>query len=225
IDIFQEPFFRSLNLKIFNYKMVVALLLFYLGKKIIYQHLDRDSRSIEVKKVIEILILAGPIIPCYHSESSGIPLKASIDHSIFKVYFLDVGLMNYLHELSWMELESIFEKGFLTKGLIAEQFIAQHLAFLGEGKKPPELLYWLRDKSIQKAEVDFVLGLHQKIIPVEVKAEKGGRLKSLQIFSNEKNSFEAIKFSKEWFYQEQIGRDDGSKLLVNNRPLYSVEAV
>ena len=196
-----------------------------LGKKIIFQHLDRESKSIENKKAFEILVKAGVILPAYHTDASGIPLKASIDHTISKAYFLDTGLVNHVHELSWNSFNELFDGELSTKGLLAEQFIAQHLAFPIDGSSPPELLFWLRDKSNQKAEVDFILQREMTIVPIEVKSQKGGHLKSLIYFSKEKNISEAIKFSKEFVGLETLDVGEGKTLKVRNFPLYAVESI
>jgi hypothetical protein len=43
--------------------------------------------------------------------------------------------------------------------------------------------------------VDFLVQLGSGILPVEVKAGKTGRLKSLQLFLTEKNSHAALRFN------------------------------
>ena len=77
---------------------------------------------------------------------------------------------------------------------MAEQFIAQHLAFLGKNNVSPSLTYWLREKRSSNAEVDFVTQLDQSIVPVEVKAGKSGSLKSLLQFVSQKKIKTAVRF-------------------------------
>lgn len=170
------------------------------GRKIVYQKLDQESQSREIKKSLELLCDAKLLYQTFHTDCNGIPLHASIDYSIFKIYFLDIGLLNYLHKLEWDVLENDFKQNLVTKGQIMEQFVAQHLAFINGCMETPELLYWLRDKHIQKAEIDFVINLvsaknKSEIIPIEVKSESDGRLKSMQYFIQEKQSAIAVKLS------------------------------
>jgi hypothetical protein len=49
---------------------------------------------------------------------------------------------------------------------------------------PPfsELNFWAREKSQSQAEVDFVLPFHDRLIPIEVKSGKSGKLRSLHSF-------------------------------------------
>jgi predicted AAA+ superfamily ATPase len=196
----------------------------YLGKKLIYQHLDRDSRSAEVKACVDLLIRAGLIIPCYHTDAE-IPAMASRDTSVLKPYFLDIGLVNYAHQMSWDELEVLFSKGFTTKGYLAEQFVAQHFAFSSEGRNEPSLLYWLRDKSSLRAEIDFILQKNGQILPVEVKAETGGKLRSLKLFCNKKKIYNAIKISKEPPNLVQLPVTSDHVVALENVPLYAIEKI
>lgn len=204
---------------------VFKQLSFHLGKKLIYQHLDRESKSIEVKKCIELFIKANIIVPVYHSDANGIPLRSQIDTNVFKIYFLDIGLVNCLHEFSWDGFNKIFDETFSTKGFLAEQFTAQHLAYHLNRKVLPELMYWLRDKNINKAEVDFLTSAHGEIFPLEVKSQSGGKLKSLKVFAEEKNCFKSFKLSKNWFEKETLKMSDGRNLEVESWPLYAIEGL
>lgn len=198
---------------------------FHLGKKLIYQHLDRESKSIEIKKCIELFIRANIILPAYHSDASSIPLHSQIDLSILKIYFLDIGLVNCAYQFSWDGFNKVFDEAFTTKGFLAEQFIAQHLGYQVNNKIAPELIYWLRDKNINKAEIDFLINFDQEIIPIEVKSQYGGKLKSLKVFAEEKNNLKAIKLSKEWFEKETLKISNERKLEIDSWPLYAIEGL
>jgi predicted AAA+ superfamily ATPase len=202
---------------------VFKQLAFHLGKKLIYQHLDRDSKSIEVKKCIELFIKANIIVPVYHSDASSVPLKSQMDTNIFKIYFLDIGLVNCLHEFSWDGFNKVFDEAFSTKGFLAEQFIAQHLAYHFNKRSTPELMYWLRDKNINKAEIDFLVSSNEEIFPLEVKSQSGGKLKSLKVFAEEKNYLKSFKFSKDWFNKEFLKISNDRNLEVDAWPLYAIE--
>ncbi len=198
---------------------------FHLGTKLIYQHLDRESKSIEIKKCIELFIKANIIVPTYHSDANGMPLKSQIDSTVFKIFFLDIGLVNCLHEFSWDGFNRIFDETFSTKGFLAEQFVAQHLAYYLNKRVPPELMYWLRDKNTKKAEIDFLISVKGEIFPIEVKSQNGGKLKSLKVFAEEKNCLNAIKLSKDWFEKETLKISERRSLEVDSWPLYAVEGL
>ena len=77
---------------------------------------------------------------------------------------------------------------------MAEQFIAQHLAYRQEGLEPPHLFYWLRQNKSANAEVDFVTSIGKTIVPIEVKAGKSGAMKSLLQFVVDKQATRACRF-------------------------------
>lgn len=199
----------------------------HLGKKVIYQHIDSHSKSRETRRVIELLIDAKVLLSCTHSESNSVPLKGEEDNSIQKLYFLDIGLLNSITRIDFEMIEQIFEENFNTKGVIAEQFVAQHLAY-SNPSSPPQLFYWLRDKGINKGEVDFIIENKNSVIPVEVKSAKPGHLKSLHYFSKEKSKGLAVKLSLQPYnaqtYDYKIIDGHGSLTLIE-LPLYAVEQI
>ena len=102
--------------------------------------------------------------------------------------------MNSMCGIQWISPNDLKTKDFINKGRVAEQFIAQHIAFLGKSNKRPSLTYWLREGRSSNAEVDFILQLGRFIVPVEVKAGKSGSLKSLLQFVHLKEISAAIRF-------------------------------
>jgi hypothetical protein len=58
---------------------------------------------------------------------------------------------------------------------LAEQFVSQQLV----SHYGSELYYWAREEGSASAEVDFVIAKAGEIIPIEVKAGKNTKIKSL----------------------------------------------
>jgi predicted AAA+ superfamily ATPase len=174
---------------------VFSTVALHVGQKTIFQKLDSESKSRDTKKIIELLIDAKVLLSCHHSNSNSTPLMGESDETILKLYFLDIGLLNALIDLDLSILDSEFKNNFSLKGFLAEQFIAQHLAYVAGTAKVPSLFYWLKDKGSQKGEVDFILEQKQKIFPVEVKASAIGHLKSLYYFMKEKKRLTGVRFS------------------------------
>lgn len=165
---------------------VLDRIAFEIGKKVLFSRLS-PAKSSYVKSAVDILENVFLLQKVYHSHATGIPLRQSEDPSTFKTYFLDVGLYNCLLDIQWQDIAGLDYDHLISKGAMAEQFIAQHL-YLGPGRDlKPRLHYWLRDKTSENAEVDFVIARHNKIIPVEVKSGKPGRIKSLLRFMAEKS--------------------------------------
>jgi len=210
-----------------NYKRLERIFLqaaLQIGEKIILQNLDRESKAHSIREAIELLIDAMIILPTYHSECSGLPLNAGTDYSISKLFFLDVGLMNAISRLDY---DSIGQN-FLTKGKVAEQFVAQHLQSFNGKHIAPELRYWLRDKAKRNAEVDFVIQKQNKIMPIEVKAEEGGKMKSLLYFCQEKKCQQAILlnslFESHKTIKAKINEND-VEIQIHSLPLYLTESL
>ncbi|MEN8245921.1 MAG: ATP-binding protein [Thermodesulfobacteriota bacterium] len=164
------------------------------GDKVKYSKIAREDKAKNLKHAIELLTMARLLLPAFHSNSSGIPLKTGINPKIYKLYFIDIGLLNYLNGLEWAHIAELDERTLLNEGVIAEQFIAQHLAYRFEGLEPPDLFYWLREGKTGNAEVDFVTSSGKIIIPIEVKAGKSGSIKSLQQFAIDKKANLACRF-------------------------------
>ena len=62
-------------------------------KKFVYSEVGGGYSSHEVKKALEMLILAGILIPVTHTSASGIPLGSETDNAYRKMLLLDSGLM------------------------------------------------------------------------------------------------------------------------------------
>lgn len=178
------------------------------------------------KKMIELLVDAKILVKCHHTNANAIPLAAETDLNIFKLYFLDIGLINALMNLDLDIIDQEFKNHFATKGFLAEQFVSQHLAYIYGHQKTPELFYWLRDKDTQKGEIDFLIQVKNKIFPIEVKSSHGTHLKSLLYFSQEKESETGFKISLAKFSKETIQfkiKDKSVKLNLINVPLFAIE--
>lgn len=164
------------------------------GDRIKYVRIDAHEQARNLRNALDLLAKAQVVMKAFHSDASGIPVRASIDHRKFKTYFMDCGLMNSMCGIQWISPNDLKTKDFINKGRVAEQFISQHIAFLGKSNKRPSLTYWLREGRSSNAEVDFILQLGRFIVPVEVKAGKSGSLKSLLQFVHLKEISAAIRF-------------------------------
>ena len=165
-----------------------------IGTKVKYSNISSHDQSATIKKDLDLLCMARVISKVVHSHCSGIPPQADIEEKIYKLLFLDVGLMNSICGLNWQVLSQYDELKLINEGAIAEQFIGQHLQTLLNNTSNRELNYWLREGRSSNAELDYVIALNGQIIPIEVKAGATGSLKSLHQFMGEKQSPVAVRF-------------------------------
>ena len=104
---------------------------------------------------------AGAALPCYNVKAPELPLALNEQHSLFKLYPCDVGLLGSMLERS-VQFDLVQGDAGVNNGALLETFAAQELAANGY-----QLRYF--DKS-KYGEVDFVLPSEKKALPVEIKA-------------------------------------------------------
>lgn len=161
------------------------------NKKFIYKVVKEGARAREYEDALQWLVNANLISKIYRSSAPRIPIVSYDDLSAFKIYLVDVGLLNRLSFLS----PSAFGEGnrLFTefKGALTENYVLQSL--IPQFEVTPR--YW----SDNKYEVDFIIQNENEIIPVEVKAEKNIKSKSLQKFKeNYSNEIKLrVRFSLE----------------------------
>jgi len=162
------------------------------GDKIKFSKLLPDARAAKAKYLLDLLFKSQVALKVSHAAGNGVPFEE--DSKVFKSYLLDCGLLGNLNELQELPTERMLELIFTNEGRLAEQFIAQHLIGLKPLGQRPTLNYWLREGKKNNAEVDFLISIAGRIVPIEVKAGETGRLRSLLQFAQEKDSKVAVRF-------------------------------
>ena len=104
---------------------------------------------------------AGVALPCYNVRAPELPLALNEQHSLFKLYPCDVGLLGSMLERP-VQFDLVQGDAGVNNGALLETLAAQELAANG---------YSLRyfDKS-KYGEVDFVLPGETRAVPVEIKS-------------------------------------------------------
>jgi predicted AAA+ superfamily ATPase len=167
------------------------------GRKFMYSQIDRDERSRDLSEALHLLCLARVAHRVRHTAANGLPLAAESDDRLFKVLFLDVGLLCRSLGLGVAEIERPEDVLLVNQGAVCEQFVGQHLAFSGVGYEDPDLYYWTRCERNSNAEVDYVMAVGPEVVPVEVKAGKTGTLKSIHLFVREKDRAFALRLNSD----------------------------
>lgn len=195
----------------------------HIGQKIKYSEIDSELQSKSLRAALELLEKASVIRRIYHSDASGIPLTLGKSEKIFKVLFLDIGLVNYFLNFSYKEILSVYQNSsqdvhLLHKGLISEQFVGQELLSMDPFENR-DLYYWLRDGRQNKAEVDYILQRGLSILPIEVKFGKTGSIRSLLQFVKEKKSVQAVKLTLSP-PEKELRKQDDVEFSLFSIPLY-----
>ncbi len=175
-----------------------------ISKQFKYSKIDPHMRSRELKAALDLLQWAGIIHPVFSSSCSGIPLSMQIKRNRFKMLFLDIGLMQCALQINPKVVlsEDLLQ---IHEGALAEQFVGQELLAYADFFREEKLFFWEREKPGSDAEVDYVITVDSLIVPIEVKAGKTGRLKSLRQFMEEKKSPLGIRISEApYSFKDQI---------------------
>jgi predicted AAA+ superfamily ATPase len=155
------------------------------GEMTKYSKINPDVQSKFLKEAIHCLEMAGVVNRVYATKAGGIPLAGLLNFQKYKLFFLDVGL---LAAQSGLSAELLLSKDLMTvnRGELVEQFVCQELLAVQPVYQQAACYCWVREKTGSMAEVDFVLQQGMQIVPLEVKAGKTGRLKSIQLMMEEK---------------------------------------
>ncbi|MDR0795241.1 MAG: AAA family ATPase [Tannerella sp.] len=168
------------------------------GGKFIYSKAAETSQY-NIKQAVNMLIMAGLVIPVVSSSANGVPLGAEANHKNTKMLLLDTGIFQRMLNLDLSDF--LFSNDFeiINKGFIAELFVGLELIKNASPYTSENPYYWTREKEKSQAEVDYLIQSKGKIIPIEVKSGKSGKMQSMYLFLAEKQSEYGIRTSLENF--------------------------
>jgi predicted AAA+ superfamily ATPase len=167
------------------------------NKKFQYKIVQKGGTATLFGESIEWLNSAGIILKCQKIDQGYMPIAAYKDLSDFKLYMSDIGMLTMKSGMAQQTILSPVEEDNGFMGAMSESYVAQALYCNGF-----PLHYW---KNENTAEVDFVLQINGKVIPLEVK--KGFRTKSVSMtmFMKKYDSPYSIRISRKNFgYENQI---------------------
>jgi predicted AAA+ superfamily ATPase len=205
LQTYQNDFGKYAKKNLFKYlELLFEKVPNLIGQQFKYSKVDPEAHGRELKKAIRLLNRAGVIHTVHSTSGSGIPLKFHRNEQKYKLLFLDIGLIQQANQIDPEQIWS-GDLTLINSGMLAEQFVGQELLNLGEFYEEKELFFWEREKMGSDAEVDYIMSYKSHIIPIEVKAGKSGRLRSIKIFMEEKNSLLGIRISqKPLSFEENI---------------------
>ena len=183
--------------------------------KFVYEHVS-NLNNLQVKQSLELLVMAGLVIPVTHSSANGIPLGADANFKRRRMLLLDTGM--FLRMLDFDSSQIMINNDFKTinMGALAECFVGLEILKSSSCYTPCQLYYWHREKKQSNAQVDFVVQKNNNIIPIEVKSGVKGAMPSLRLFMQEKNSETGIRTS-----YENFGKIDNVEIY----PLYAISNI
>ncbi len=177
------------------------------NRKFIYGLVRQGARAKEYELAMSWLMNCGLIHKVNNVTKPALPLKAYEDMNAFKLYLVDVGLLSAMVELDARTLltgNDLFEE---FKGSLTEQYVLQQIITL----KGISTYYWSPENV--RSEVEFLLQIKGKVVPLEVKASENLHAKSLRVYYQKYEPEVAIRSSLSDYRKEEW---------MTNWPLYAI---
>lgn len=198
------------------------------GNKFVFSRVEGSYKSAEVKKALDLLCDAGIVKEIRCSRGNGLPLGADVKENFNKYIYIDTGLMLRIMDLdlggsrelrSAILTESVVD--LVNKGSLAEMSVGLELMKKPNCGIPRELFYWENTDNGASSEIDYLLAYNLKVLPVEVKANTSGKMKSLRYFMEKKHLTYAIRCSLENFGSILL-ESNGIERRIDIIPVYAI---
>ena len=177
VELYKEDFSQyeheDKKLKLKSIYEIVPAELNKQNKKFVFTMLDKELKFDRYENSFLWLKDAGVVIPVYNADSPTVPLLASKSSNIFRLFSSDIGLLTSAYPAE-TKIELISQNGEVNNGAHFENAVAQQL--LANGFEP----YFCKKKNL--GELDFLIEMGGKVVPIEVKSGKG--YKSHKAFDN-----------------------------------------
>lgn len=152
----------------------------YIDQRIKFQNFGNSNyKSREVGEAMRNLNDARIIQLIYPATDTVPPIRPDLKKSP-RLQYLDTGLVN--HELNIQaDMLALDDLHTAYRGAIIPHLMTQELMSINTSQYK-QANFWVRDKAQSSAEVDLIMSYKDKIIPIEIKSGKEGKLKSLHQF-------------------------------------------
>lgn len=168
-----------------------------LGRKFVYASVEEGVKQHQAKRALELLAGARLCHLVRHTAANGLPLGGETKDNFRKAVLVDVALFHALAGTpagerfpEWTSLSPD------VRGQLTDQLAAQSLRTAGDPTGDgPELFYWQREGG-RPGEIDYVVSVSGRVIPVELKAGTSGSMKSLHQFMFDKRLRLALRLDE-----------------------------
>ena len=133
------------------------------NKKFVFTMLNKELKFDRYENSFLWLKDAGVALPVYNVDAPVIPLMASKSSNVFRLFSNDIGLLTSAYPAE-TKFELINKNGEVNNGAHFENAVVQQLTT--NGFEP----YFCKKKNL--GELDFVIEMSGKVVPIEVKSGK-----------------------------------------------------
>ncbi|MFP4567294.1 MAG: ATP-binding protein [Spirochaetaceae bacterium] len=188
------------------------------GTRVKFQGFGNSTyRSREVGEALRTLERAMLLHLSYPVTSTEPPFEPNRKRSP-KLHVLDTGLVNHAVGLA-SEYIGLEDLSAVYRGRIAEHAVAQELQ-AAEIDRSVDVRFWTSEKATSAAEVDFVVPIDTRLVPVEVKSGKAGRLRSLHVFMEKVDHELAIRLYRGPIRTDTVETPGGKRFRLLNLPYF-----
>ena len=176
------------------------------NRRFVYGAVRKGGRAADFEIAIQWLQDAGLLYKASRVSKIAVPLKFYEEFTSFKLFFVDTGLLGCMAEVPPSIIVDRGDNLTEFKGMLTEQYVAQQLASAGFS-----LYYWTNNST--PAEIDFAIQKEGKAYPIEVKASRNVRGKSIAQYINNNPGLTGLRFSLLDFKEQDW---------ITNIPLYEI---
>lgn len=148
------------------------------NKKFQYSEISKGARARNYEASIDWLVHSGLVYKVNCVQKVAHPLEGYSQKEIFKLYCFDVGLLGAQLAIEPKIILSTHKLFTEFKGALTENFVLQELKAHGISS----IYYW---RSLNTAEVDFLITLNSHFIPIEVKTGVDRNSRSLREYQKQ----------------------------------------
>lgn len=131
------------------------------NRRFVLADLSKSARNNRYASSFLWLADAGVALPCYNVTAPMAPLASNGNHSLFKLFLNDVGLL-CAQGMDGIQMQLLQGDLSVNMGAVLENYVAQELQAQGFD------LHYLN--TVRHGEVDFVVQQGDKVLPIEVKS-------------------------------------------------------
>ena len=196
----------------------------YVGLPVKYERFGGSSfKSREMSDAFDTLEKSMIINRVYPVSTNKIPLMHNLKKSP-KLVFLDVGLINYQMGFR-TDIMNVEDLNVVFNGQISEQIVGQTLLALNHSTNQ-RLAFWYRDRKGSTSEIDYLIVYgNNKVIPLEVKSGKTGKLKSLHVFMEEGGNDIAVRVHSGNLCVDALYTSSGNEFTLISVPFYLLHRI
>lgn len=191
------------------------------GKRIKFSefaHASYTSRAMgEALRTLEKAMLIHLVYPAIENQ---LPASPNLRKAPY-LQALDTGLMNFF---SGIQADLIGTKDLhqAYRGRVIHHWVGQML-LTGMHSPLDKLRFWVRDKKQSSAEIDFVHLQDSKLIPIEIKSGKAGKMYSLRRYMETASHDFAVRIYAGDLHLQVLTNPSGRSFYLLNLPYFLVE--